>query len=72
MSGFNKAYRWFKKTKRANDFVVDMATNHLPHVYHAQTQQNMALAKIGGALGVEIDLDNAEPPPIRFLKEDEK
>ena len=36
-------------------FVRDMASNHLPHVYHA-------LRRIAAKLEIEID----EPPPLRF------
>lgn len=48
--------------KMANDalmrqFVIDVATNHLPHLYHGQN-------KIAAALGIEMD----EPPLIQFAQ----
>jgi len=48
--------------KMANDalmrqFVIDVATNHLPHLYHGQN-------KIAAHLGIEID----EPPLIQFAQ----
>jgi hypothetical protein len=48
--------------KMANDalirqFVIDVATNHLPHLYHGQN-------KIGSALGIDL----GEPPVIRFAQ----
>lgn len=54
------------KNKVSNDFVKDMATNHLPHIYNGMTQQSAALIKIGAALGVEVDIGLDNPPPIRF------
>lgn len=37
-------------------FVHDMATSHLPHMYHA-------LRLIANHLDIELD----DPPPVRFL-----
>jgi hypothetical protein len=38
-------------------FVHDMATNHLPHMYHA-------LRLIANHLDIELD----DPPPLRFIE----
>jgi hypothetical protein len=38
-------------------FVRDMATNHLPHMYHA-------LRLIANHLDIELD----DPPPLRFIE----
>ena len=38
-------------------FIHDVATNHLPHIYHA-------LRHIAAHHGLEID----DPPPVRFLE----
>lgn len=62
-----KAYRFWRKAQENNDFAYDMATNHLPHIYHAQGESAKALIKIGTALGVDIDIDLDAPPPIRFV-----
>jgi hypothetical protein len=53
--------KWLYKRIRNGEiqaaFVEDMATNHLPHLYHADR-------KICEALQIELD----EPPPIKFVK----
>jgi hypothetical protein len=54
--------RWFIRQSVANEisrqFVESMATNHLPHIYHAQQ-------RICEKLGIVLD----EPtPPIEFIK----
>lgn len=67
-----KAYKWIRKVKTNDDFVYDMATNHLPHIYHAQGESAKALIKIGSALGVDIDMTLDSPPPIRFVAEKDK
>jgi hypothetical protein len=51
-------------------FVRDMATNHLPHIYHALTQQSAAMIKIGSALNVDVEIDLNNPPPIQFISEE--
>jgi hypothetical protein len=52
--------RWFYRRIRNDEllraFVQDMATNHLPHIYHA-------LRAICKAQGIEP----GEPPPIRWI-----
>jgi hypothetical protein len=52
--------RWLHRRMRDEEiqraFVRDMATSHLPHVYHA-------LRLIASHLTIELD----EPPPVRFL-----
>jgi hypothetical protein len=53
--------RWWYKRKRTSDisenFIRDIATNHLPHLYHVQTL-------ICGHLGIAL----TEPPPIQFVE----
>jgi hypothetical protein len=53
--------RWLHRRMRDDEieraFVHDMATSHLPHIYHA-------LRLIASHL--EIGLE--EPPPVRFLE----
>lgn len=53
--------RWLHRRMRDEEiqraFVRDMATSHLPHVYHA-------LRLIASHLAIELD----EPPPVRFLE----
>jgi hypothetical protein len=53
--------RWVHRRMRDEEiqraFVRDMATNHLPHVYHA-------LGRIASHLTIELD----DPPPVRFLE----
>lgn len=51
------AARWYANYKIQRKFVADMATNHLPHIYHA-------LAKIGASLGLELD----EPPAVQWVQ----
>jgi len=46
-------YPVFKRIDQTHEFTLDMATNHLPHIYHAQE-------KICVALGVTLD----EPQPV--------
>ena len=53
--------RWLHRRLRdaaiERAFVRDMATNHLPHIYHA-------LRCLAAHHGIEID----DPPPVRFLE----
>jgi len=53
--------RWLHRITRDEEisraFVRDMATNHLPHIYHA-------LRQLGERLGVELE----EPPPVQFVE----
>ena len=53
--------RWLHRRMRDEDiqraFVRDMATNHLPHIYHA-------LRLIAASLDIALD----EPPPLRFVE----
>ena len=52
--------RWLHRLTRDNEisraFVRDMATNHLPHIYHA-------LRVIAAHHGLEL----GDPPPVRFV-----
>jgi hypothetical protein len=52
--------RWLHRRMRDEEiqraFVRDMATSHLPHLYHA-------LRLITAHMHIELD----EPPPVRFL-----
>jgi hypothetical protein len=52
--------RWLHRRMRDDEieraFVHDMATNHLPHIYHA-------LKVIATRLKVELE----DSPPVRFL-----
>jgi len=52
--------RWLHRRMRTSEieraFVRDMATNHLPHIYHA-------LKLIAAEMNVDID----DPPPLRFI-----
>jgi hypothetical protein len=54
-------FRWLHRQLRdaAIDraFIRDVATNHLPHIYHV-------LWRIAAHHGIEID----DPPPVRFLE----
>jgi hypothetical protein len=53
--------RWLHRRMRDDEieraFVHDMATIHLPHMYHA-------LRLIADHLEIELD----DPPPVRFLE----
>jgi hypothetical protein len=53
--------RWLHRRMRDDEiercFVRDMATNHLPHIYHA-------LRLISARLEIEL----TEPPPVRFIE----
>ena len=53
--------RWLHRRLRdaaiQRAFIRDVATNHLPHIYHA-------LSRIAAHHGIEIDA----PPPLRFLE----
>jgi hypothetical protein len=53
--------RWLHRRMRdaeiARAFTRDMATNHLPHIYHA-------LQLIARERGIEL----SEPPPVRFIE----
>jgi len=53
--------RWLHRRMRDDEieraFVHDMATSHLPHMYHA-------LRLIADHLDIELD----DPPPVRFLE----
>ncbi len=57
--------RWLHRRLRDSEieraFVRDMATNHLPHLYHAI---ELIAARLEVALG--------EPPPLRFLEFDNR
>lgn len=74
--GVAKILHWlYKKIKALDvtqDFVHAIATNHLPHVYHAQLQQGRALVKIAEKLDVEVQIDENDPPPISFIAEKRK
>lgn len=52
--------RWMARRMRDDDisrmFVKDMATNHLPHIYHA-------LQRLARKQGVELE----EPPLVQFV-----
>lgn len=39
-----------------DDFVFDVATNHLPHVFDALTK-----------IATKLEIELPEPPPIRFV-----
>jgi hypothetical protein len=56
---FQKAYRAVRDHEIDQNFVFDMATNHLPHIYHVQSL-------ICEKLGVEV----TEPPAINFIRLD--
>lgn len=64
-------YRKWRKFDSVMDFVPDIATNHLPHIYHAQVQQGRVLVQIADKLGVTAIIDEQDPPPIRFIKDSE-
>ena len=53
--------RWLHRRTRDDEisrsFILDMALNHLPHLYHA-------LRQIASHLGLELE----EPPPVQFLE----
>jgi hypothetical protein len=53
--------RWLHRRMRDDEieraFVHDMATSHLPHMYHA-------LRLIANHLDIELE----DPPPVRFLE----
>lgn len=53
--------RWLHRRMRDDEieraFVHDMATIHLPHIYHT-------LRLIADHLDIELD----QPPPVRFLE----
>jgi hypothetical protein len=53
--------RWLHRRMRdaeiARVFVRDVATNHLPHIYHALQ-----------LIAQERDIDLPEPPPLRFVE----
>jgi len=53
--------RWLHRRLRDDEvqraFVRDLATNHLPHLYHA-------LRLIAAHHGIALD----EPPPIRYVE----
>jgi hypothetical protein len=53
--------RWLHRRVRDNaierEFIHDMATNHLPHIYHA-------LRQMADHHGLSLQ----EPPPLRFLE----
>lgn len=70
-----KMLRWCYKKWKGFDavmaFVPDIATNHLPHIYHAQVQQGRVLVQIADKLGVPASIDEQDPPPIRFVKDSE-
>lgn len=70
-----KLVRWCYKKWKGFDavmaFVPDIATNHLPHIYHAQVQQGRVLVQIADKLGVTATIDEQDPPPIRFIKDSE-
>jgi len=52
---------WLHRRMRDDEiertFVRDVATNHLPHIYHA-------LRLIANHLQIQLD----EPPPVQFLE----
>jgi hypothetical protein len=52
--------RWIYRRIRDDEinraFVRDMATNHLPHIYHGMKQ-------IAQANGIELE----DPPPVRWI-----
>jgi hypothetical protein len=52
--------RWLHRRVRDSQiertFVRDMATNHLPHIYHAIEQ-----------IAARLDVKLADPPPLRFV-----
>lgn len=48
-------YRRYRDDDRNRTFVRDMATNHLPHIYHALNQ-------IASAQGLELE----EPPQVQW------
>jgi hypothetical protein len=50
-------YRRIRNDELTRAFVQDMATNHLPHIYHA-------LREICRAQGIEL----SEPPPIHWVE----
>ena len=61
-AGFKVAKRMYRKQRRrddVDDFVVAMATNHLPHIYDA-------LLRIGTAVGVNSET----PPPIATISKE--
>jgi hypothetical protein len=53
--------RWLHRRMRDDEmrraFMRDMATNHLPHLYHA-------LRQIANRLGLELE----DPPHVQFLE----
>jgi hypothetical protein len=49
-------YRRIRNDELLRIFVRDMATNHLPHVYHA-------LRELCQKQGIDL----ADPPPIRWI-----
>lgn len=67
---FTKLFKRYVRASIESAFVRDMAQNHLPHIYHAQTQQSHALVEIGNALGVQVKIDLDNPPPIQFIREE--
>ena len=50
-------HRRMRDAEIARAFTRDMATNHLPHIYHA-------LQEIAKHHKIELD----EPPPVRFVE----
>lgn len=52
-------YRKARQSEITHDFVVAMATNHLPHIYHG-------LELIADKLEIEM----TDPPAIKYTAED--
>lgn len=73
-------YRRIRNADIYRSFVYDMATNHLPHIYHEQrrsTQRDRQLTAMikavasGAGVMFEVDesvFDEEDPPPIQFVQ----
>lgn len=63
--------RWLLKRYSANlvmrKFVKSVATNHLPHIYHAQKEQARATNLILSHLGIEDQVHLMPDPEISFV-----
>lgn len=62
---------WAYKAKRRSDinknFIRDVATNHLPHIYHANRQFAEGLNRLLEKQGLD-KIEFSEPPQIQFIE----
>jgi hypothetical protein len=68
--------RWLLKRYSSNlvmrKFVKSVATNHLPHIYHAQKEQARATNAIMEHLGIEDRIELLSDPAIEFVDLEDK